>query len=378
MRRLTKDAGIYILVNIVLLIVAIILISIFCLNYNSNRNSIIETVSDQTNIIVESIQAEKETEEKTNTTGNAEIILPTINDGETSTSTTSETYNNKFYYSQLNYNQKLIYNDMEKNAAKMKKGTYKFSLSTTVARTLDNPNGMETLNLDFQSALDALVMDRVDLFYLDVSKMSLEVRSVTYGDNTKNYLSIIPSSDSGNYLEAGLSNEQDVDSVLIQISTARNDIINSLEGSQYNKIKQAHNWLVDNLDYSTECGTNAYNIYGALVQKKSVCEGYAEAFKYIMDKIGITCVLVSGTASNSEGKTENHEWNYVQLDGNWYAVDATWDDPILVGNGRLTSSDKYRYFLKGSNTMNKNHFENGRFSSTGMKFTYPTLSEENY
>jgi transglutaminase/protease-like cytokinesis protein 3 len=97
-----------------------------------------------------------------------------------------------------------------------------------------------------------------------------------------------------------------------------------------------------------------------------------------MDAESIPCVLISGTAQNSEGTTENHEWNYVQLDGKWYAIDVTWDDPIIQGGGYLTNSLKYKYFLKGLNTINKNHFLNGKVSVNGITFTYPNLEKNDY
>lgn len=57
---------------------------------------------------------------------------------------------------------------------------------------------------------------------------------------------------------------------------------------------------------------------------------------------------MSGTARNSEDKTESHAWNYVQINENWYAVDVTWDDPIITEERPLNIEEKYRYCLKGS------------------------------
>ena len=87
---------------------------------------------------------------------------------------------------------------------------------------------------------------------------------------------------------------------------------------------------------------------------------------------------VSGTATNSEGKTERHEWNYVQLYGKWYGIDPTWDDPVIKGTGYVSDSIKHRYFLVGSNEMNKNHFPNGQMTESGKKFVYPTIETEKY
>lgn len=80
---------------------------------------------------------------------------------------------------------------------------------------------------------------------------------------------------------------------------------------------------------------------------------------------------------NSEGKTENHAWNYVQIDNYWYAIDATWDDPIST-SGFVSQSAKERYFLKGSSDMIKDHMPSGQFTEGGKVFSYPPLSTANY
>jgi len=123
--------------------------------------------------------------------------------------------------------------------------------------------------------------------------------------------------------------------------------IQNKKSDTYENIKLAHDYLIESIEYDqTTSQENIYDLYGALINKKSVCEGYAKAFKYLMDSLNIPCTIVVGMATNSEGNTENHAWNYVQLNGNWYAIDCTWDDPILVGGGFLTNSSKYRYIFK--------------------------------
>ena len=221
-------------------------------------------------------------------------------------------------------------------------------------------------------------MDRPELFYIDVSKITLNIKTITYGNNVK-YEVYMGNGTNSTYLEQGFYGEQEVSRALNNIDAVTNSIISSLSGNTYNKIKQVHDWLVDNLSYSSSIsGNNSYNIYGAFINKSVVCEGYAEGFKYIMDKMGIPCIVVTGTAQNSEGTIENHEWNYIQIDAKWYAVDVTWDDPIITGGGTLTSNSKYKYFLKGSEFMNNNHFIDGKISSKGMIFTYPKIEEGNY
>ena len=70
-------------------------------------------------------------------------------------------------------------------------------------------------------------------------------------------------------------------------------------------------------------------------------------------------------------------WNYVKLDGNWYGVDVTWDDPIIIG-GSLTNNVRHTYLCKGSNVFNKTHTINGQISQSGIVFVYPNLNTSDY
>lgn len=76
---------------------------------------------------------------------------------------------------------------------------------------------------------------------------------------------------------------------------------------------------------------------GPIVLGKAVCEGYSLAYKKLVTGIGIPAQFVSGPASGSEG----HMWNRIQIDGQWYNMDATWDD-----YGRASSD--YRAHCTGS------------------------------
>lgn len=92
-----------------------------------------------------------------------------------------------------------------------------------------------------------------------------------------------------------------------------------------------------------------YTVYGALVNKLTVCEGYARAFQLLLNGLGVDCVNITGT---SDG--ELHMWSEVKLGENWYAVDLTWDD-------REESYSRYCYFNLTSEQMAKDH-------TTGVMF----------
>ncbi|EKC75085.1 hypothetical protein OBE_01530, partial [human gut metagenome] len=95
----------------------------------------------------------------------------------------------------------------------------------------------------------------------------------------------------------GIESKEKVHAILNEIKETRDSIVKSLSGIDYNKIMHAHDWIINNLDYEQNItNNNVYNLYGALIEKSAVCEGYAEALKYILDEVDIPCVLVSGTA----------------------------------------------------------------------------------
>ena len=72
---------------------------------------------------------------------------------------------------------------------------------------------------------------------------------------------------------------------------------------------------------------NSHNAYGALVEGKAVCDGYAEAYQYLLRKVGIQSFIAFGSSKYTE---EGHAWNYVRIDGKYYHVDVTWDDKKSV------------------------------------------------
>ena len=69
--------------------------------------------------------------------------------------------------------------------------------------------------------------------------------------------------------------------------------------------------------------------------------------------------------------------NYVLIDNKWYAVDTTWDDPIIIGGGYLNDALRYTNFLCGAENFFKNHTEDGYIIPNGC-FSYPQLNKTNY
>lgn len=377
MENSAKEKRQYIIIN-ALLISIVLLLGIYIYKVVQSNKQQIKLGYEHGVNVVQQLQDEYINVEKIETTENQDTMIVPIIDSYSGEYNFNVVTNNKYYYNQLDNTAKLIYDTIESNLSNMTSGNYEIKLSSQIADVLYEDYGENKLDTSFQSAWDALMLDRVDTFFIDVTRVNLKMRKTTYGKKVTYALSIAPA-DSNGYLANGLESKEKVDNILNEIKETRDNIVKRLNGIDYNKIMHAHDWIINNLQYEQNItNNNVYNLYGALIEKSAVCEGYAEALKYILDEVNIPCVLVSGTATNSEGKTERHEWNYVQLYGKWYAIDSTWDDPVVKGTGYVSDSIKHRYFLVGSNEMNKNHFPNGQMTESGQKFVYPTIEIEKY
>lgn len=112
---------------------------------------------------------------------------------------------------------------------------------------------------------------------------------------------------------------------------------------EYDRVKAFHDYLVNNTVYG---GSNdrKYTAGGALVDGKAVCDGYAMAFDLLCYLSGIECIRVTGWAK------ESHAWNKVKVDGSWYNVDVTWDDPVSSRPMLI-----YDYFLISDAAIARDH-----------------------
>ena len=284
----------------------------------------------------------------------------------------------RYYYNQLKEPAKIMYTTILENVESLKSGKESIKFPSTVSDSIKEIGGSGDENY-FQSAWDALTLDNLELFFVDTSKLSLSTRTSNFLSYKSYGFTLTPQSGT-TYYNSSFSNEQEVNDAISKVQEVANEVVSNATGSRYNKILYVHDWLVDNLEYDSNID-NKDNIYGTFVNKKVVCEGYAEGLKYLLDKLNIPCVLVYGVGYDDNGNEEAHAWNYGQMeDGKWYAVDTTWDDPVYVGssNSIIQNNYKYSYFLKGSKTFNVNHVSNGDVSGSGQDFKYPELSENDY
>lgn len=274
----------------------------------------------------------------------------------------------RYYYRQLNSIGKSMYDTIVNNIYKFVDGygTIEFSVNDS------------TVGGNFQTVWDAVSLDRPDWFWVDTQKVSLVTTTTTFWGKTKYKYTLEPK-EGGSYFIDYFDTSSEVRVAKSVVEQIVNNIVEGARGSTFDKVRYVHDELVNRVSYNQESYVNNSNIYGALAQNKCVCEGYAEAFKYILDKMDIPCVTIYGTGIDNKGASEAHAWNYVKMEnGSWYAVDVTWDDPIIIGNGKLTDKSRYRHFLKGSDSFFTTHIEDGDVSKTGQAFKYPVLSKNDY
>lgn len=129
----------------------------------------------------------------------------------------------------------------------------------------------------------------------------------------------------------------------------------------YEQLRYLNKTLTETNEYNTSASTSVsilpWQCLSALGGADSthgpVCEGYAKAFKVLCDELDIPCVLVEGDARSSKSDIAGaHMWNYVQVDGGWYAVDVTWNDPLVSGSsGAISGSESEEWFLLGSDSL---------------------------
>lgn len=256
-------------------------------------------------------------------------------------------YNNRYYYNQLSECAKAMYDTVVDNLDDLQRGSCTIQIDYDFNSLLKSSNGGELLDNYYNDAINAINLDIPNLFYLDFQKLYINIEKKSSLFSTR-YKVFINSKYYKNFYIDEFTSTSQVLETINQIDTIKSQIVSKASGNDYNKIRYVHDWIIDYMAYDMEYDEDsAYStsVYGGLIEKKGVCEAYARTYKYILDELGIENILIKGTATNSIGNTENHMWNYVKLYGNWYAVDITWDDPIIKGTGSVSGDYKHKYFL---------------------------------
>ena len=150
--------------------------------------------------------------------------------------------------------------------------------------------------------------------------------------------------------------KEDINSIDYEIDKIIKEIITN-DMTTKEKIRAIHDYIIDNTDYDSLKGDNVKDTtyksntaYGVMIQGKGICSGYSDAMAIFLNKLNI----INYKISNDE-----HIWNLVYVDGKWYHLDLTWDDPISDTNISrdnyfLITTSNLEYLNDGTHNFNKN------------------------
>ena len=239
------------------------------------------------------------------------------------------TFNSQFYpyYYMLDDNGKTLYRQVVANA----------QVVNNAFRPVTECSGS-----DVKKIMDAVYNDHPELFWLN-TKYSCKARG------GKNIVELdLSYNDTANDLDS--SNAEFLQAAEDILSTARN-MPNAFEQEKF-----VHDALATIDDYSLSAPMNQ-SAYSALVNRKTVCAGYARAMQYLMQQLGVPCYYCRGYAG------ENHAWNIIMLDNDYYNVDVTWDD---------ANPTNYDYFNKSDSNYTSTH------ARRGLSINLPACNGTNY
>ncbi len=231
----------------------------------------------------------------------------------------------------------------------------------------------------FHTCYNALLFDHPELFWLSVSSSSFRY----------SYRRLIMN-DSGYSVSIQLSDSfPDKDEQMKALDSAAEEFLADIDlaDSAPNVALAIHDKLIDLVSYDKEAASSldkdlAHTAYGALVANSrgdansAVCDGYSYAYEYLLQKAGIRSTIIAGRAGDTEESAGPHSWNLVELSGEWYEVDSTWND--ISAEEALNSEEEYseiaeeamrnewytdrlRHFLFNVTTEQISSFEPGKY-----------------
>lgn len=169
-----------------------------------------------------------------------------------------------------------------------------------------------------------------------------------------------------------ISYEQDAWDITDQLNAKLDEIIASIPSgiTEWEKVKYLHDYLVFSTTYSEDAKI-PFTAYGALIENKATCQGYADAMHLLLHRAGFETVFVIG---HGDSMNLTHKWNYVKLsDGQWYILDPTWADPARQTDPQYIN---YDYFLISDEYLLMDHHE--KFDSPYYEVPVATSMEQSY
>lgn len=242
--------------------------------------------------------------------------------------TIPEDINKGFAFEKLSLEEQQVYTEILYSLLSLRKET---TLSTKDTSKIDK-------------AFQCVMLDHPEIFYVDGYKYT----EYTSGEKTEKIVFF------GNYLYDDveiISRQEQIENAVLKIL----DKVPDTE-DEYQKVKYIYETIISQTEYDTGSEDNQ-NICSVFLNGRSVCQGYAKAVQYLLQKIGMEAGLVIGTVRQGDG----HAWNLVSVNGKWYYLDATWGDAYYMLGGELQniavtgSSVNYDYLCVTTKQLEKTH-----------------------
>lgn len=151
--------------------------------------------------------------------------------------------------------------------------------------------------------------------------------------------------------------KDEYESMKAQLEEVCDGVIASLKNpdDQWLTELEIHDYIINNCEYKmTKNDYLCSSAYGALVTKEAACEGYSRAAKLLLDRAGIESEVLCGISTDKDGSSGNHMWNAVKINGDYYYLDCTWDDPVSEKGEEV---EFHTYFNVDGETLSKTHSE---------------------
>lgn len=232
-------------------------------------------------------------------------------------------------------NQRECYKDVLRN-------TTEFTSKISSGRYLMKPVNIEKYNLsakEISMIVDGVLGDNPQIFWIDLDYTYITENSVI---TEIQLYSVMTESQ---YIKCEKQLNKKVKKFVNSVKENKTD---------FEKELAAHDFVIKSCEYESnfhDSDSEPYTAYGALVSKRAVCQGYTKAFQLLLSKVGINSINISGVSEK-----QNHIWNAVFIENDWYYVDITWNDNNM-------HNLSYDYFNITTKQLKKDHTINPEFNS---------------
>lgn len=214
----------------------------------------------------------------------------------------------KYYYQQLNKKQQKLYEEL-----------YNIFMNIDKEGTISNKN-IKDINIVHNAVLN----DHPEIFYVDTEIVYNDYRvEVEYHFKKKDIL---------DYRK--------------QLEKRKKEILKDLPKDKYDQMLYIYDYVIENVDYNKDAKYNQ-TLISSLINKETVCTGYAKMIQFLLQEIGINTTEIIGSCIDENNYVQKHAWNMVYYNDDYYYIDATWGDQTEL---LMTF---YEYFLFSSDDMLK-------------------------